>query len=296
MSEKLLHKDALSVYSTEMSSLHIWKVLNHLLFEALAPSVAHSNIGIELGLSCLAITSNAKRKVSGLEPDDFMQICFAELLHVAVNNTETTRINFIKTLFEQGLERNVPYEYAQRCCIAPPIIPNVDTSKHIKHIAHFIRLYDTFRKDVADRFQALTQFSAKRNYYAKAKYGLYSAELEHQHVFVLSLLRAIDKFVPWRGTLASYILVWFENAKGASQYLIFDDEVFGLTRGIRRQVHNGDVEIRNKVIPLSDRENSIPEEKLLEIEGDVINKMAKLPNSTILFYARALPYVPKNTR
>lgn len=291
-SDRLLHKDTRSVYSTNLSSSQIWEVLNTLLFEALAQSVANASIGFEIGLSCLAITSSAKRKLSGLEPDEFLQVCFTEIAVATIVNTPDAKLHLLKEIQAKGLERNILYEYAQRCLVHPPYIPFIDSVKHAKHIELQLQLYDTFRQDVVDRFKSLTEFSAKRNYHSKNTAGLAAEESEHYHVFVLSLMRAIDKFVPWRGTLASYILAWFENAKGASQYMVYDDEVFGLTRAIRKQVHDGKADIRNKVIPLSDRENAIPDESL-EISIDLIMRMAKLPNATLLFYANAIPYYPR---
>lgn len=290
----VLHKDVTSIHSTDLSSSQIWSVLNSLLFEALAPVVANSDVGMEIGLSCLSMSANAKRRISGLEQTEFMQVCFNVLLQAAVIPTEDNRIAVLTQLLDKGLERNIPYEYAQRSLVHPPLSYPHDLPKLHRHIYLYVSMYDQFRQDVVNRYSALTAFSARRNFYAKNQFGLSADEEEHYHVFVLSLMRAIDKFVPWRGTLASYILAWFENAKGASQFMVYSDEVFGLTRAIRKQVHEGGTDIRNRVIPLSDRENSIPDETDLVDIGVLLN-VANMPNATLLFLAKGLPFYPKGT-
>lgn len=293
MADKLLHRDS-SVYSKDLTSSQIWDVLNNLLFSAIGPSIEYSNLAFEVGLSCACITSNAKRKLSGLEPEEFLQVCFTQLVITSLDPTAENKVNMIKTFQDKGLERNVLYEYAQKCLVVlPPLnIPNVDVTKHWQHIDLYLKLYDKFRQDVMERFRSLTEFSARRNYHSKIQSGLSAEEYEHYHVFTLSLMRAIDKFVPWRGTLASYILSWFENAKGASQYMVYGDEVFGLTRAIRKQVHDGSANIRNKVVPLSDRENTIPDD-VGDLSVDLIIKTARLPQATLIFFANGLPYYPK---
>lgn len=294
MQERMLHKDTTSKYSTDLSSVQIWNILNSLLFEILAPAVAHSGLSSEITLSCIAASTNGKRKISGLDQEQFISLCFTELILTEVKNSPETKIGLLNSLLSAGVERNIIYEYAQRCLVQPPIIPNADPEKYQRHVEHYIRLYDTFRRDVVGRFHNLTEFVAKRNHYAKNQHGLSAEVLEHYNVFTLSLMRAIDKFVPWRGTITSYILHWFENAKGASSYMVYNDEAFGLNRGTRKQVHDGDLDIHNKVIPLSDRENSIPDDSE-QIETDTLLTIAKIPHATLLFFDNALPYYPKKT-
>ena len=288
----LLHKDLESKFSTHLSASQIWSILNRLLFEAIAPAVSRTSIGIEIGLSCIAISTDGKRKIAGVKATEFLNYCFREVLCTAITPTAENKVALVRNLMNKGLERNIVYEYAQRIQINPPDIPNYDKNKHRNHVKVLLNQYCLFRMDVARRFHNLTQAMAKRNHYNKTRNGLDAEQAEHYSVFTLSLLQAIDKFIPWKAPLAKYIMMWFENAKGSSAFMTYTDEAYSIPRNVRQKVHEGELAIHNKAIPISERENDIPED-FKQSDPELIVNIARIPGSTLLFFNNAIPYYPR---
>lgn len=290
---KLLKKDTRSSYSTDLSSYEIWQVLNHLMMESISPHCLYGTMLYEMLGSCLTITSNKKRKISALEPEDFYAFCFQSLVMLSMTKKPEQRFEIMLELFDNGLERNIPHDYARKAVIVPVDDPRFDSEKVNRHCGMFLELYDKFRQDVMYRYFNLTETFAKRNHYNKSQTGLFADFEEHLHVFTLSLMRAIDKFVPYSGTLASYIQMWFEHAKGSSAFMAYGDEAFSITRTMRKSVHDGDADIRNKAIPLSDREELIPEVVTEAVfDEEFIAHLAAIPSSSLLFIEFSLPFSP----
>jgi len=182
---------------------------------------------------------------------------------------------------------------SMQCSTFPAMI---DRNKLQKHVAVYMEQYNTFKRDVVYRYYFMTERAANKNQYVKRLYGLNSTKEDNFHVYIISAMRALDRFIPFKATLTSYIQQWFKNAEGSSDYMVYDGEAFSLNRSTRKAIHDGKVLINNSAIPIEDRENTIVDleaEEAQSNEGinDFLRHCANLPNSTLVFLAQAFPFV-----
>jgi len=293
-------------YSKDLSSYQIWLVLNNLLSEAAAPLVAYSNMSVETALTCLSISTDNRRKIAYYKSEEMLTKLFSELSQFVEfdNNkpvTEDQKLELLEYLLNNGVERNIVIDHIAYSLynLAPHsfLKKEVDFTKLVRHVELYLDLYETFKQDVVFRFYYLISTFSNKNHYVKSLSGLNTNKEEMLHAYVISTIRAIDRFIPYEGTITSYIQTWFQNAQGSSDFIIYDDEAFNLKRGIRKSIQDGDKQINNKVIPIDDKENDVH----LVVDESVSTDMssfpefsrliAKLPNSTIVYLAQNLPYI-----
>lgn len=293
-------------YSKDLSSYQIWVVLNNLLLEAASPLVAYSDMSIETALSCLNISTDNRRKIAYYKSEEMLTKLFCELSQFVDTDkdkpaTEDSKIELLEYLLNNGVERNIVIDHIayslSNLSRDSYIRENMDFSKLMRHVELYLEQYETFKQDVVFRFYYLINTFSNKNHYVKSLSGLNTSKEEMFHAYVISTIRAIDRFIPYEGTIASYIQTWFQNAQGSSDFIIYDDEAFNLKRGIRKSIQDGDKHINNKAIPIDDKENAIHAivDETASSEGssfpEFSRHIAKLPNSAIVFLAQAMPYI-----
>lgn len=283
-------------YSNNLSSSEIWKVLVALLYEAAAPLSVYGNMSVETGLSCLALSTNNRRKISEENSETFLSDIFYELSLRVTDDTQESRLSLLEYILTRGVERNVIVDHIVFSLSTMRCPPEIDKGKLRSFVAQYLEDYEKFKQDIMFRYYNLTESHANKNQRAKSITGLNVHKGDMFNVYVISAMRAIDRFIPTKGTLTSYIEQWFQNAKGSSDYIVYDGEALSVNRTVRRQLQEGDLNINTKSIPLEDRENSIPdefntEERMNSTYPEFSRHVARLPNSTIMFLALNLPYI-----
>lgn len=288
------HKDI--KWSRDLTSYQIWTVMNSLLYEAAAPLCVYSNMSIETALSCLALSTNNRRRIAAANPDKLIVQLFYELSQRVepCNSGPESKLDMLEYLINNGIERNIIVDHIAYSLQSDSLREvGIAKKKLKKHVAVYLKDYDTFKRDVVFRYYHLISTFANNNHYNKSKSGLKSTKDDMKHVYIISAMRAIDKFIPFKGTLTSYIQTWFQNAEGSSDFIVYDGEAFSLNRNVRKSVQDGDKEINNKAIPIHDREDSISDDeavKEINIFPEFSRHIAKLPNAPLVFIAQNLPY------
>lgn len=315
-SEKSLRQHKEIKYSKDLSSYQIWLVLNTLLMEASSPFVVYSNMSIETALSCLSISTDKRRKVGYFEATEMLKKTFCELAMFVEFNDKTKdmakkeqelkkyeekKLELMEFILNSGVERNIIIDHIAYSLSRLPsnhfLKTKVDFVKLTKHVENYLDYYELFKQDIVFRFYYFIEAFSNKNHYVKSINGLNTSKQGMFNAYIISAIRAIDRFIPYVGTIASYIETWFKHAQGSSDFIIYDDEVFNLKRSIRKSVQEGEKHINNKVIPIADRENEIheiPDENVsseLSTFPEFSRHIAKLPNSTIVFLAQAIPYI-----
>lgn len=290
-----------------MTSFETWSVLCYLLNEALHPAVIYSNIAFEIASSCMALSTSAKRKISAHTSQELLEWLFNETLRCLAEPTADRKHDFITELLERGVERNILADFALRVRTVgvTPNDPRVDARKIIKHADIYLEMYDEFRMDIVYRYLEFTETSARRNNAIKNNGGLMSSEGDQVNVYTISMMRAIDKFVPYKGTLASYIQQWFMNAVGASSYMTYTDEAYAMPRAARKAVQEGTLNNRNRVVPLGIGDDShafvakrilqeslVPDNPLSDIDPTALKAISQLPKASLLWMLFDLGYDP----
>lgn len=301
-----MRKDA-KIKHANMTSFETWSVLCYLLNEALYPAAIYSDIAFEIASSCMALSTSAKRKISAHSSQELLEWLFNEILSCAVDPSPDKKHNLITELLERGVERNILYDYALRVRVVGIKLdnPKIDGRKIVKHTDIYLSMYEEFRMDLVYRYTAFTEVSAKRNNAIKSKGGLLSSEGDQVSVYSISMLRAIDKFVPYKGTLTSYIQQWFMNAEGASSYMTYTDEAYSMPRQARKQVQEGVIHNRNRVVPIGTGENNhilvskqltqeamTPDSPLADIDTKALYAISQLPRAPLLWMVYDLGFDP----
>lgn len=278
-------------YSKGLTSFQIWQVMNELLYEAAAPLCAMGNMSVETVLSCLNISTNYRRMISAEEPDHLMEAFFVELCRDTAY-TEESRLELLNLLLQKGVERNIIVDHIVYA-LQTSTFPHVSRPKLYAHVGLYLEQYEEFKRDVVFRYYHYIESFANRNYHAKKNRGLRSSKGDMFHVYVISSMRAIDRFIPFKGTLTKNIQNWFKNAEGSSDFITYDNEAVSLNRSVRKQIQDGSLSLNNKAIPVHDRENTLAQtedETLDQSFAEYSRSLANLPNSTIVFLAQNLPY------
>lgn len=290
-----------------MTSFETWSVLCYLLNEALHPAIIYSDLCFEIASSCMALSTSAKRKISAHTSQEFLEWLFNETLYCIADPSQDKKHGLITELLERGVERNILADYALRVRTigVNPNDPRVDARKIIKHADIYLTLYEEFRMDIVYRYMEFTETAARRNNAIKSYGGLISSEGDQVNVYTISMLRAIDKFVPYKGTLAPYIQQWFLNAEGASSYMTYTDEAYSMPRAARKSVQEGTLTNRNRAVPLSVdsgvntlvskqimQDSMVPESPLLSLDSKALQSIAQLPKATLLWLLYELPFDP----
>lgn len=290
-----------------MTSFETWSVLCYLLNEAIYPAVVYSDLSFEIASSCMSLSTSAKRKISAHTSQELLEWLFNQTLACVADPSPEKKHVLVTELLERGVERNIISDYAMRIRTIG-ITPNnhkVDVRKIVRHTDIYLGLYEAFREELVYRYLDFTEHAARRNNAVKVKSGLISSEGDQVNVYMISLARAIDKFVPYKGTLTNYIQQWFMNAEGASSYMSYTDEAYSMPRTARKQVQEGIIHNRNKVIPIDVGEggsklvakqvmqDSMAEDTFLSsIDPKALQSISQLPKASLLWILFDLPWNP----
>ena len=284
-------------YSKDLSSHEIWKVLISLLYEAAAPLSVYGNMSIETAMSCLALSTDNRRKISDRKSDKFLEDIFYELtLRVGdEDDVEQSKLALLEFILNKGVERNIIVDHIAYSLALTRFPKNIDSKKLRNFVDQYLEDYDTFKQDLVYRYYHVTEAYANKNYYAKKASGLHSSKSDMFHVYLISAMRAIDRFIPTKGPLTTDIENWFQNARGSSDYIVYDGEAISINRAVRRSLHEGNKVLNTKSIPLEDRENTLTDEahgedSFYNTYTEYSRHVAKLSNSTILFLALNIKY------
>lgn len=126
-----------------------------------------------------------------------------------------------------------------------------------EYVKDMYSLYCDFRNMVTNRFLKLSNSAAAKNQWAKSQQGLVSDVGDNENNYYLSVIRAVDKFDPSKGTLAGYVQLWLNNATG-SDFSMYLGEAFPLTRSVRLQIFKGQLNVNNKSYPMENAQ-TIPQ-------------------------------------
>lgn len=279
-------------YSEGLNSLQIWDVLNYLIAQMSAPYVQHSDHAVEVALSCCSISTNNRRKIGSLSSTEMLEEMFNAV--VGYQPTLDHRVALFGRLQANGIERNVFVDHLKFSYAHTTLPPEFCKRKLRDHVRIWGERYETFRRDVIDRYYYLIQSSARTNQYIKSRNGLETTQGDMLNVYMISAMHALDKFIPYKGTLTEYIKTWFQNAEGSSSFVVYDGEAFGLNRSTRKDIQAGSKAINNKAIPIEDRENTLAVDFEAEFPNafdNYLHTLARFDNAPVLFMAQNLPFV-----
>lgn len=270
-------------YATGLSSLQIWDTLNALLAVAADPIFEYTEFGIDLCLSLLSASMDKRRKVSIYSSD----VCRGVLFHTAIYSGGA---GILHTLQKIGVERNLivdPILDALATNRLPgKMLPNSPFTEAalLRHLRQSIEPYLLFRQQVSERYVKLADSLGKKNAWVKGEHGLVSDSKEHVNNYMLSVFRAIDKFYPHRGTLASYVTSWMNNAAG-SAFSVYMGEAYTVPRSHRRAlVDDGSEAYGNIALPLEEA-SIVPDVQIADSFSDSTKMFASLYAMPILFPA-----------
>lgn len=282
-------------YSKDLTSYQLWTILNNLLYEAAAPLCAYGSMSIEAALSSLALSTNNRRRIAYPKQDVLMQQLFYELAQRAepINNNPDSRLDLLEYLINQGIERNILVDHIAYALQTSTFPAFLDKRKLHRHISSYLDQFETFKRDIVFRYYYLIQTFANYNWHNKSKAGLASSKEDMFHVYIISAMHSINKFIPFKGTITDYIKKWFQNAEGSSSFIVYDGEAFSLNRNIRKSIQDGDRDLNNKAIPIHDVEFGLKDEDAvtdISIFPDLSRHIAKLPNASLVFLATNIPF------
>jgi len=221
-----------------LSSQQIWDSLNGLLAFALEPVFAYTEYGFDLRLSLISASMDKRRRVSIYQSEDCRAILFHSLLYTSDDTSLLTLLQ------KMGVERNLLIDPVidalahKRLPAAMLADSPFSEDALLRHIEQAIEPYMDFRRQVSERYVRLAESLGKKNAWLKSEHGLVSDPREHVNNYMLSVLRAIDKFYPWRGTLSSYITTWMNNARG-SAFSVFLGEAYSVPKSRRKALADG---------------------------------------------------------
>lgn len=158
-------------------------------------------------------------------------------------------------------------------------------------------VYNAFRERICNRFLKLSNSQAAKNKWQKERFGLPSEQSDNENNYFLSVIRAIDKLYPSKGTLANYVMQWLANSAGSS-FTIYTGEAFNLSRPVRKEIHEGRLQVNNKGYDL-EKANDIaaPEEHSLNAEDtslltEVMSQVQHLPEISLALLLHNFPVIP----
>ncbi len=285
---KGLRQDINIKHSGNLSSYGIWSVSVDLLKKPLLPLMLYTDVGIETLLTCVALTTTRTRKIAFMEAPEMLPIMFNLAARAHVDRKDQT---ILDDLFQTGVERNIAADHIERYLVSPvkPSNPRIDSDKLRAYVITHRNAYLDFRRDVMHRYRYLVESLANRAWAIKARQGLVIEKEGMQNIYMLTAFRAIDKFIPTKGTLSSYLQQWLAAAK-SSTHLTFNNEAVSLDRAERQRIHNQDSDMRNKPVPLEDRENELLVEPEEVQDHSQLHNVAKYKFATLFFLANGLDY------
>jgi hypothetical protein len=192
-------------------------------------------------------------------------------------------------LTKTGLERNILSDHIQLFLSDDYSVRDISETKLREFVSLSMRDYYNFRKDVANRYLYLIESLANKQWSINRKHGLFMEKEAMQNIFFVAAYRGIDKFIPSKGTLTSYIQQWLVAGR-SSKHLTFDNEAVSLDRNDRHKIHFSDDNLNNKSVPIEDRENELIAAPS-EIKDDyIIKHIAKHKFATLFFLISNIDY------
>lgn len=232
--------------STYMSSPHMWTTLAKLLDLAFQPLSEQTTITDDMIHGLIFASMDKRRKTSPRDTEQVLKFCF-NLLKVA------RPYRMRELIYTLGIDRGIFSQYAESYLsgsYVPLGVLNekdyfIEDQQLTRWLLDYYRQYFTFRNMVANRYVNLVRSEARKNKFSKDNFGMVAEGTDHDHNYMLSLFKAIDKFYPGKGTLTKYVQNWLQNAPG-STFTVYVGESFQLSRTVRRQIHIGDLNLTNK--------------------------------------------------
>lgn len=281
-------------YSAGLTSHQIWKILIGLILEAGRPLCYISgDFLFDLLGSVCNLSTSSRRKVASAESPDTLPWVATKLVELAANNTADRRVAVYEELLQKGIERNIVVDHIVMTLRHLEDTDPYDPYKLDKHVQTYLNMYESFRKDVFNRFYDLMVFAANKNHFLKKRSGLNISKLDMVNTYTIAVYRAIDKFVPFKGTLTSYIQTWFQFAEGGSSFTMYDNEAVSINRDVRRKVREDEVSIKTQGINFDLVSNTMQSSGNSEEElylSTVANQISMLDYVPILFVIFGLKY------
>ncbi len=297
----ILAKSATSYSEDELANLpskQTWEMLTNLLYQTVLPLAKTTTFCLDLLFTLMTSTADQRRKISILDSDK----CLVTSYNLLFKSPET----IIRTvIFDMGVERwvisNFINQYLDGSYTPKQIATNVDyyysPEACRRHVEDMYAVYNTFRSRVCERFRKLSNSQAAKNKWQKEQFGLTSDQGDNEHNYFLSVIRAIDKLHPNKGTLAEYVMQWLANSAGSS-FTIYTGEAFNLSRPVRKEIHEGKLNVNNKGYDLENAVNiPAPEEITINAEdttmiADVMGTIQHLDKVSFMMLLHGFPATP----
>lgn len=281
-----------------LSSKQAWDILTSLLYKTVLPLAKTTTFTLDLLFTILTSTSDQRRKISILAPDKCLKKAY-ELLY------QKPEIILKTIIFDMGVERWVIDKFVDNYLSGLYLPKQIEISEDyyfsqaalFRHVKDSFAIYNQFRERLSLRFLKLSNSQAARNQYQKNQFGLTSDKGDNENNYFLSVLRALDKLYPSKGTLANYVMLWLSNSAGSS-FTLYTGEAFNLARPVRKAIHDGLITVNNKShdletavnIPIQEENFSLKEENssLLEVFGSV----QSIPISSLTWLLHGFKPVP----
>ena len=270
----VLAKSASSYSEDELANLpskQTWEMLTNLLYQTVLPLAKSTTFCLDLLFTLLTSTSDQRRKISILDSEKCLTTSYALLF-------KSPEVIIRTVIFDMGVERWVISNFINQYLegsYSPKQIASNDEYYYSqeacrRHVADMYEVYNSFRSRVCERFRKLSNSQASKNKWQKEQFGLTSEQGDNEHNYFLSVIRAIDKLHPNKGTLAEYVMQWLANSAGSS-FTIYTGEAFNLSRPVRKEIHEGKLNVNNKGYDLDNAVNiPAPEEITINAEDTTI--------------------------
>lgn len=266
-----------------LTSKQTWEILTNLLYQAVLPLAKTTTFALDLIFTILTSTSDQRRKISIYDSEKCLEVGYQLLF----KHPETIMKSII---FEMGVERWVISNFINNFLDGTYQPKQIETDGGyyysrealMRHVRDMYELYNSFRRRVCSRFTKLSNSQAAKNRWQKEQFGLNSDQGDNEHNYFLSVLRAIDKLYPSKGTLANYVLLWLSNSAG-SNFTMYTGEAFNLARPVRKMIHEGMLNINNKAYDL-DSAAAVPAPEEININSEDTSLMAE-----VIAGAQAIP-------
>lgn len=281
-------------YSKDLTSNQIWKILIGLILEAGRPlCLISSDFLFDLLGSVCNLSTSSRRKVAATDSPDMLPWVATKLVELSANDTPDRRVTIYEELLNKGIERNIVVDHIVMTLRHLESTEPYDPYKLDKHIQTYFKMYETFRKDVFNRYYDLMVAAANKNHYLKKRNGLNISQQDMVNTYTIATYRAIDKFVPFRGTLTSYIQNWFQFAEGGSSFTIYDNEAVSINRDVRRKVREDEIQIRTQAVNFDLVSNTMESKGNSEEElylSSIADQIAMLEHVPLIFVIFGLKY------
>lgn len=294
-------KAATSFSEDELANLpcnQTWNLLTSLLYKTVLPLAKTTTFPIDLIFSLISSTSDQRRKISIYDSKKCFEISYSLLFKDAETIMKTI-------IFEMGVERWVIADFVNNFLAGTYNPKPIEVEEKyyfsrealVRHVRDNFEVYNEYRNRVSYRFKKLSDSQAAKNRWQKEQFGLTSEQGDNENNFFLSVLRAIDKLYPEKGTLTNYVQLWLSNSPG-SHFTLFTGEAFNLSRPVRQRIADKSLVVNNKAYDL-DKATNIPApeaQSLMKEENnsilDVIASVQRIPSLSLSMLLHGFDIVP----